>query len=67
MEALGVLDGLDELLLRVLEALVLGEQQVVEARVRGGEPVLVGVRVRVRVGVGVRVTVRVSPTLGSHP
>mmetsp|Transcript_11500 Transcript_11500/g.28707 ORF Transcript_11500/g.28707 Transcript_11500/m.28707 type:complete len:485 (-) Transcript_11500:933-2387(-) len=41
VEALGVLDGLDELLLRVLEALVLGEQQVVEARVRGGEPVLV--------------------------
>ena len=36
VEALGVLDGLDELLLRVLEALVLGEQQVVEARVRGG-------------------------------
>ena len=42
MEALGVLDGLDELLLRVLEALVLGEQQVVEAGVRRREAVLVG-------------------------
>ena len=36
VEALGVLNGLHELLLRVLEALVLGEQQVVEAGVRGG-------------------------------
>ena len=66
MEAFGVLDGLDELLLRVLEALVLGEQQVVEARVRGVEPVLVGVRVRVRVGVrvGVGVGVGVKRWLG---
>eukprot|EP00964_Phaeocystis_antarctica_P050793 scaffold29566_cov51-Phaeocystis_antarctica.AAC.5 len=41
VEALGVLDRLDQLLLRVLEALVLGQQQVVEARVRRRQPVLV--------------------------
>ena len=41
VEPLSVLDCLDELLLRMLEALVLGQQQMVEAGVRRGQPVLV--------------------------
>ena len=42
VEALGVIDGLEELLLELLLVFVLGRQQMVEARVRRWQPRLVG-------------------------